>query len=158
MVWANREKITNYTPLFVPTQCRRNDKPHLFVGETPMRILLADDKPQVRSALRLLLEQELSLQIVGEAINTNSLLEMTRSTQPDLVLLDWELPGLSTSNLLPRLRQYSPQSQVVVLSSHPEAREAAMVAGSDAFISKGSPPERLLTMLNRLQQQNTTGG
>ena len=58
-----------------------------------MNILLADDQPQVRSALRLLLEQELEVQIAGEAANALDLLLQAKTVHPDAILVDWELPG-----------------------------------------------------------------
>ena len=109
-----------------------------------MRVLLADDQAKVRSALRLLLEQQPELEVVGEAAEVGGLLAQVRAIRPDLVLLDWELPGLQTVSLLPALRDLCPHLRVVALSGRPEARQAALDAGVDAFVSKGDPPERLL--------------
>jgi DNA-binding NarL/FixJ family response regulator len=109
-----------------------------------MRVLLADDQTKVRSALRLLLEQEPGLSVVGEAVEAEDLLAQVEATQPDLVLLDWELPGLRTDDRLSVLRALCPQLKVIALSGQPEARRAALSAGADAFVSKGEPPERLL--------------
>ena len=112
-----------------------------------MRVLLADDQTKVRSALRLLLEQEPGLSVVGEAAEAEDLLVQVEVTQPDLVLLDWELPGLRTDDRLSVLRALCPQLKVIALSGQPEARRAALSAGADAFVSKGEPPERLLAAL-----------
>jgi DNA-binding NarL/FixJ family response regulator len=117
-----------------------------------MRVLIADDQPQVRSALRLLLKQEPGVTVVGEAEDTQQALELAAGQRPDLVLLDWELPGpwagqpLKNTDqcLLPALRARCPQVKVVALSGRPEARRAALAAGADAFVSKGDPPERVL--------------
>ena len=109
-----------------------------------MRVLLADDQTRVRSALRLLLEQEPGLSVVGEAAEAEDLLAQVEATQPDLVLLDWELPGLRTDDWLSVIRALCPQLKVIALSGQPEARRAALSAGADAFVSKGEPPERLL--------------
>lgn len=110
-----------------------------------MRVFLADDQSKVRSALRLLLEQDPEMSVVGEAAEAGDLLIQVRAVRPDLVLLDWELPGLQTANpLLPALRTRCPRLSVIALSGRPEARQAALAAGADAFVSKGDPPERLL--------------
>lgn len=114
-----------------------------------MRILIADDQNRVRRALRILLTQQAGLQVVGEAANGQELLSRAQTTAPDLVLVDWELPGLSQAGGLPALRNTSHAVQVVVLSSRPGTRRAAQAAGADAFVSKGDPPERLLAVLNR---------
>ena len=121
-----------------------------------MRVLLADDQSKVRSALRLVLEQQPGIHVLGEAVDTTGLLDWVTVTCPDLVLLDWELPGLeadgpstgSGQRLLSTLRELCPCLAVIALSGRPEARRAALDAGADAFVSKGDPPERLLAAVN----------
>ncbi|MCL4535543.1 MAG: response regulator transcription factor [Bacteroidetes bacterium] len=120
-----------------------------------MRILLADDQPEVRSALRLLLEQEAGLEVVAEAGEAACMLALLEAVHPDLLLLDWELPGLDASlsrvrtrrAMLSSLRALCPGLSVVTLSGRPEVRRAALAAGADAFVSKGDPPEHLLATL-----------
>ena len=120
-----------------------------------MRILIADDQPQVRSALRLLLGHEPGVTVVGEADDAERTLELAARQRPDLVLLDWELPGLPAAgpstnggqHLLLALRACCPGMKVVALSGRPEARQPALDAGADVFVSKGDPPERLLAAM-----------
>jgi two-component system response regulator DesR len=117
-----------------------------------MRVLVADDQLAVRSALRRLLKEKLDFTVVGEAAGVKSLLARAAVTPHDLVLLDWELPGLfgteqAKSRFLDSLRALDSQSKVIALSSRPGARRAALDAGVDAFVSKGDPPERLLTTI-----------
>jgi DNA-binding NarL/FixJ family response regulator len=125
-----------------------------------VRIFLADDQTKVRSALRLLLEHEPGLHVVGEAAEVDNLLAQVEATQPDLMLLDWELPDSSVSNsspgsgsrLISALRTYWPHLRVIALSGRLEARQAALTAGVDAFVSKGDPPEQLLTTLRAIEK------
>jgi DNA-binding NarL/FixJ family response regulator len=112
--------------------------------------LLADDDVKVRSALRLLLEQQAELSVVGEAVHGSEVLTRSGAVTPDLVLLDWELPGPPSCDLLRALREACPTSLVVALSGRPEARQAALAAGADGFISKGDPPELVLEALSAL--------
>ena len=112
-----------------------------------MQVLLADDQAKVRSALRLLLMDEPKVEVVGEVVDSTGLLDWVKVECPDLILLDWELPGLPTGALLPVLHNYCPDLRVVALSSRPEARQAALEAGADAFASKGDPPERVLEVI-----------
>ena len=58
-----------------------------------MRVLLVDSQQEVRSALRLLLEQDNRVHIVGEAEDVNDIFACVQDTHPNLLLLDWELPG-----------------------------------------------------------------
>ena len=122
-----------------------------------MRVFLADDQLKVRSALRLLLEQEPGLCVVGEATEAEELLTQIKATRPDLMLLDWELPGLALANsvgpgkhLLSVLHVSYPNLRIIALSGQLEARRAALAAGADAFVSKGDPPERLLAILRTM--------
>jgi DNA-binding NarL/FixJ family response regulator len=117
-----------------------------------MRILLADDQPKVRFALRVLLERQPGLKVVGEAVNAKDLLAQAEATHPDLVLLGWELPGLAMAGSLSVLRQVCPDLLVIALSGRPEARRAALGAGADVFVSKTDPPARLLAAVNRFGQ------
>ena len=113
-----------------------------------MRLLLADDQAKVRSALRLVLGQQPGIQVLGEAADATALQRAIQATRPDLVLLDWELPGLDDQEPVAVLRSLCPGLKLIALSSRPEARRAALEAGVDAFVSKGDPPERLLAALS----------
>ncbi|HZW04349.1 MAG TPA: response regulator transcription factor [Anaerolineaceae bacterium] len=114
-----------------------------------MRVLLADDQTEVRSALRLLLEQEAQVNIVGEAVDVSELLQQVWGVRPDAVLLDWELTrnGIAPRTLISALRTLRPNLKVIALSGRVEARQQALGAGADVFISKGAPPEHLLAAL-----------
>ncbi len=113
-----------------------------------IRVLIADDRPEVRSALRVLLVQEQGIIVVGEAGDAKQAVKLVRERQPDLALLDWELPDQSGASTLAKLRAVRPDLIVVALSGLPEARQAALDAGADIFVSKGDPPERLIEAVN----------
>ena len=113
-----------------------------------MRVLLADDQPKVCSALRLLLNQQPGIEVVGETAEAEALSACVENTDPDLILLDWELPGLSHNGGFPALRARYPNLKVIALNGQPEARITALKAGADAFVSKVDPPERLLGTLS----------
>ena len=101
-----------------------------------MRILLADDQPSVRSALKLILEQNPEMHVIGETDNIEDLVGRIGNDSPDIVLLDWELPGTSRKELIPRIREICPDLVIITLSSLPEAYQATLNAGADDFISK----------------------
>lgn len=113
----------------------------------PVRVMLADGTPKVRSALRLLLEQEGAMKVSSEATTPGELLEQVRMSCPEVILLDCDLPGLRAGEFLPQLRSVCPRVQVVALCSRPEMRRAALSAGADAFVCKTEPPERLLAVV-----------
>ena len=119
-----------------------------------MHILLADRQPKVRFALRVLLERQPGVVIVGEAVNADDLISQTKAKRPDLILLDWDLPGLTPGGSLSFLRKICPEMSVIALSGHAEARKGALGAGADAFASKVDPPERLLATIRECTRKS----
>jgi two-component system nitrate/nitrite response regulator NarL len=113
-----------------------------------MRIMLADGRPRVRFALRVLLERQPGLEVVGEASDACQLLTRVGEICPDLVLLGWELPGLKVPESLSSMRGFCPGLSVIALSGRPEARQAALAAGADGFVSKVDSPDRLLAAVD----------
>jgi two-component system, NarL family, response regulator DesR len=116
-----------------------------------VRVLVADDDVHVRSALRLVLEQEVDMQVVGESAAADGLLAEVVRSSAGVVLLDWELPGLRDNGLVARLRAAEPKLRLVAMSGRPEQRSEALRAGMDAFVCKGDAPETLLGTLRALQ-------
>jgi two-component system response regulator DesR len=110
-----------------------------------LRILLADDNRASRSALALLLETRLGASIVEEVATMETLLEQAAVTHPDVVLLDWGLPGKPEANRIVVIRSVAPSARVVVVSARPESESQA--SDADAFINKTDPPEHILAVL-----------
>ncbi len=115
-----------------------------------IRILLADDQPVVRFALRVLLECQPGVVVVGEAWDVPGLLDAAEAGSPHLVLLDWELPGMGAATVLAALRKARPDLLVIALSGRPEAQPAALAEGVNAFVSKSDPPDSLLAAIGEL--------
>jgi two-component system nitrate/nitrite response regulator NarP len=93
---------------------------------------------------------------VDEAADAVEALAQAMNICPDMVLLAWDLPGLGELQLVPALRRICAQAGIIALSGRSEARQAAMDAGVDAFVSKGDPPERLLAAINAFQRESST--
>ena len=116
-----------------------------------MRVLLADDEPKVRAALRLILEQLKEVEYIEEVTDTEGLVKRLDSSlpSPDLVLVDWELPGLHPGGTFLELRRRAP-FKMIVLSGRCPAPQAAISAGADACLSKCEPPDRLFATLHEM--------
>jgi DNA-binding NarL/FixJ family response regulator len=110
------------------------------------RILFADADSNLRSALGLLLETRLEAQIVGQATSMPELLQMMPQLQPDLVWMDWALPGKPHSHLgrVQMVRQLVPQAKVIIASIQPEVELLAHAVCADGFIHKSDLPEAIL--------------
>ena len=110
------------------------------------RMLLADQNVDVRHALALLLRTALDLEVVGEAGDFTGLSARSRE-QADLLLVEWAGIALEAPGLLAELRALNERLRIVVLSTQPEDRTAAIAAGADAFISKVDPPDQVLAVV-----------
>jgi two-component system response regulator DesR len=115
-----------------------------------MNVLLADDSVEVRWALRTFLHEQLGLTVVGEVAHGDSLLMEVAALRPDIVVLEWELPGRPPREMLGILHRQRASCQIVVVSQRPECREAALQAGADAFMPKTAGPAELLRVLRAL--------
>jgi DNA-binding response OmpR family regulator len=112
-----------------------------------MRILIVDRRPEVRSAVQLLLQQTFGDVQVEETDHVAGALQLAARQRPDLVLLDWDLLGAAGAGVSRQLRRIHPAPAVIALSGRPEARGAALLAGVDAFVCKVDPPECLVRHL-----------
>ncbi len=119
-----------------------------------MRILLADAQPNVRYALHVLLANRPKLNLAGDATDAYELMSRLTADDPDMLILDWMLPGLDEVGSIAALRDIRPDMIIIALSGRPELGHAAIKAGADAFVSKIDPPERLLTAIDRFLSQN----
>jgi two-component system nitrate/nitrite response regulator NarL len=117
-----------------------------------LRVLIADSQSDVRYALRVLLQlvRELNADVLGEVSDAESLHHHIVALNPDLLLLDWHLPGLPSQSRLSVLRLLKPGLKVIVLSGRPELRLEAMNAGADAFISKIDSVEPLIAAIRQV--------
>ncbi len=120
------------------------------MADYELNILIGDSGPMVRFGLRLLLEQQTGWSVTGEAAVAQDLLDLIRSGCPDLVLLDWELPGMPIQELLSEIRQACPHMRVIFMSGKDELRQKALQAGADEFVYKANPPEKLLGVIRDL--------
>jgi DNA-binding NarL/FixJ family response regulator len=112
-----------------------------------IRILIADDQALVRAGLRMILEAQGDLEVVGEAEDGRAALDRCRELAPDLVLMDIRMPevdGLEATRRL--LAQADPVPKVVVLTTFDtdEYVYEAMRAGASGFLLKSAPPEQLV--------------
>jgi DNA-binding NarL/FixJ family response regulator len=120
-----------------------------------LRILLADDQERVRYGLRILLGQQPGWQVIGEAFDAENLLNLASVIDPDLVLLDWNLPDMRPESVLFSLGRICQNIPVIVLSGQIEVKTQALEAGANAFVSKASPPDQLVETIRSVMNNNT---
>ena len=119
----------------------------LSLAEAPTKVLIADGRERVRFGLRILLDKQTDVEVVGEANEADRLIESVRDCCADLVLMDWGLPGLEDGSWVERLREECPDAKLIVLSGKPEVKNIAIEAGADAFVNKTESPVVLLSVI-----------
>lgn len=116
-----------------------------------MRLFLCDDNAQYRELARIVLE-DAGEEIVGEAGDGAEAIERAPASEPDVVLLDLNMPRVNGFEALPALRErLPPQTKILVLTTGqaPQERDQCLEAGADAFVVK---PERIFALQERLRE------
>jgi len=118
-----------------------------------MTIVIADDHAAVRQSLRILVECDPNLKLIGEATDGLEAIRAVHALQPDLLLTDIKMPQMSGLEVLQYLRNEKNPVAIVILSNHSEPLyvEAAMRLGANAFVAKASGLDILMTALHAVR-------
>ena len=117
-----------------------------------MRILIADDHPVVRQGLKQILSSDLEAAVVGEATTGDEALELARTLEWDLAIVDFSMPGRNGFDLLGDLRREFPDRPVLILSMHAEGLHASRVlrAGGAGYVTKETAPQELTKAIKKI--------
>ena len=108
-----------------------------------IRILIADDQALVRAGLRMILDAQGDLEVIGEAGDGREALQQCRELEPDLVLMDIRMPGVDGLEATRRLGDSGPKVIVLTTFDTDEYVYEAIRAGASGFLLKSAPPEQL---------------
>ncbi len=120
-----------------------------------MNIGIADPQARIRHGLRLLLEQQPGWAVAGEATDTQEVLTLLQDRPIDLLLIDWDLPGLPAEEMLRTLREKFSGLMILSISGRQEHRQTALANGADAFASKVESPTKLLQKIQKISRSNS---
>jgi len=122
---------------------------------TPSTILLIDDHPMLRNGVKQLIALDSTLQVIGEASNGEQGVELAKQLDPDLILLDLNMPGMNGLDTLDKMRQTDLSGRIVVfsVSNHEDDVVTALKRGADGYLLKDMEPEDLIAALH-----NAAGG
>ena len=114
-----------------------------------IRLLLVDDHEVIRTGLRMLLESNQDLEIVGEASSGNQALEMAHTHHPDVIVMDITLPDISGIEATRRIKRKHPQIAVVALTIHEDEQYffEMLQAGASGYVPKRAASEDLITAI-----------
>jgi two-component system, NarL family, response regulator NreC len=116
-----------------------------------IRIILADDHGVVRSGLRMLLDSEPDFEVVAEASNIEDARRYVRGHHPKVLVLDLNMPGGSSLEAIPAIREESPDTHIVVLTmqKEPAFARAALSAGALGYVLKEAADDELVEAVRR---------
>lgn len=119
-----------------------------------IRILLADDHAIVRAGLRLLLESQSDMEVVGEAADGRETIRRVRELRPDVVVMDITMPDLNGLEATRRIKEENPHAQILALTMHEDERYFFQMvhAGASGYVVKGAPPTDLLAAIRSVHQ------
>jgi len=120
-------------------------------GVDPIRLVLADDHAVVRSGLRMLLDSESDLEVVAEASDVDGARRYVRGHHPNVLVLDLNMPGGSSLEAIPQIREEFPDTQIVVLTMQQEPAFArqALGAGALGYVLKEAADDELVEAVRR---------
>lgn len=127
-------------------------------GSSPIRVLIADDHAGVRKGLRALLTIKGNMVIVGEAADGEEAVRMIQAQNPDIVLLDIEMPGLRGDHVMRWIRESQPQVKVLTVSSHVDGEyiRSMLENGASGYITKEEVPAVLIQAIHSIVDQGET--
>jgi two-component system NarL family sensor kinase len=134
-----------------------SDLSGLLGGAVKKRILIADDHEMLRRGVRNTLQTEIDLEICGEAVDGQDAVEKVKALQPDLVILDINMPVLNGLVAVRQILRFRPQTKVLVFSVHDSDQTIQEVhaAGAHGFISKGKDAQDLLRVVREILSINS---
>ena len=117
-----------------------------------IRAVVVDDHAVVRSGIRLLLDREQDIEVVGEAGSAKDAVFRARALKPDVILLDVVMPGESGIDVLPSLLKESPDTKVLVLSMQddPSYVREAFAAGANGYVLKEAADEEVVAAVREI--------
>ena len=116
-------------------------------------MVVADDEANVRDILRMSLQLDDGFVVTGEARDGDEAIRVVHDEKPDILVLDLRMPGIGGLDAIPRVREASPDTQIVVLSALPETEMGgqAIAAGADGYLEKGRAMADLASWLQMLR-------
>ncbi|MGB5058917.1 MAG: response regulator transcription factor [Candidatus Promineifilaceae bacterium] len=119
-----------------------------------IKLLLADDHAVVRSGLRMLLEAQPDMEIVAEAENGRETIEKVLAFQPDIVLMDIEMPGMNGIEATRKIKEESPETAVLALTMYEDDQYffEMLKAGAAGYIPKRAAPDALVNAIRTVKK------
>lgn len=117
-----------------------------------IRIVLADDHPVIRASLRRMLDKSAGLEVVGEAGNGHQVLRLIEKLNPDMLVLDIEMPGMNGLEVARRLKGIASPVKILALSAYDDKHYilGMLSQGVDGYVTKEEAPEIIVQMIHKI--------
>ena len=115
-----------------------------------IRVLIVDDSSQVRSGLQGILRPHPDIEVVGEATDGLEAITTAEQLQPDVILMDAQMPEMDGIEATRRIKEKLPSIKILFLTVHSEFIDAALAAGADGYLLKDSGRQELLQAIRKL--------
>ena len=135
------------------------DEMRLPSGGARVRVYICEDDDALRQLLRVALEEDGEIRVVGDAADGRTGVEGVEVTQPDIVVLDLGLPGLDGIDAIPLIRQGAPDAQIIVFSGFQASQWSglAMRLGVARYVEKGASMDEVCAVVKEVAQQRRPG-
>ena len=117
-----------------------------------IRVLLADDHSIVRAGLRRIIEESVDIEVIAEADDGRTAIQLARETKPDVAVIDISMPGLDGLEVISQLRNHMPAMPIIMLTMHEEEQYVvrAIEAGAMGYVTKRSAPEHIVKAIHQV--------
>lgn len=119
-----------------------------------IRLILADDHAVVRSGLRMLLEAQTDMEIVGEAETGQQAVDKVRALRPDVILMDIQMPDMNGIDATKQIKKLTPNTAVLALTMHEDDQFffEMLHAGASGYVPKRAAPDELVTAIRTVSR------
>lgn len=127
------------------------------MDKPPIRVVIVDDHALLREGTRWILQQEPTIEVVGESGRGDEALELVSDLKPDVVLLDLRLPGLPGIDVARAIARISPQTRVLIVTAYDEEDYVleALQAGAAGYLLKTAPSRELVEAVHAVAAGST---
>ena len=117
-----------------------------------IKVLLADDHSLVRAGLRRIIEESEDIEVVAEADDGRTAIQLAQEKMPDIAVVDISMPGLDGLEVVSQLKVYRPELPIIILTMHEEEQYVvrAIEAGAMGYVTKRSAPEQLVKAIRQV--------
>ena len=117
-----------------------------------IKVLLADDHSLVRAGLRRIIEESEDIEVVAEADDGRTAIQLAQEKLPDIAVVDISMPGLDGLEVVSQLKVYRPELPIIILTMHEEEQYVvrAIEAGAMGYVTKRSAPEQLVKAIRQV--------